>query len=383
MSDNTPSNENNQSSVGPADAPTSNTDHNHNYEEILLNLKNAEESREAMQDQLLRTVKYTGETNHKIMEVMGTVMEMVADQQKLFKSQHKHNKMKLFMWALPVFFLLFFMAKEAYDEQAKYKSPTGYVAQVSITGTIAPGSPTASADAVIPALRLAFEDNMAKGVLIKISSPGGSPAQAHLIYKEIKRLQALYPDKKMSLIGTDSLTSGAMWIAAASPKINVLESTYTGSIGVIVSQFNFGKAIKNYDVERLIITSGKNKSVLDPFAEPKEKSINKIATMASQIHQQFKDIMIESRGDRLKAEPDYLFSGEFWLGAEAVELGLADHVTTTTQLLLDDFGTVNIRDYSNKPGLLDKLSLSAKAMNESPLAQALNMLTYQPLPTFE
>jgi protease-4 len=224
---------------------------------------------------------------------------------------------------------------------------------------------------------------MAKGVLIKISSPGGSPAQAHLIYKEIKRLQALYPDKKMSLIGTDSLTSGAMWIAAASPKINVLESTYTGSIGVIVSQFNFGKAIKNYDVERLIITSGKNKSVLDPFAEPKEKSINKIATMASQIHQQFKDIMIESRGDRLKAEPDYLFSGEFWLGAEAVELGLADHVTTTTQLLLDDFGTVNIRDYSNKPGLLDKLSLSAKAMNESPLAQALNMLTYQPLPTFE
>ena len=105
--------------------------------------------------------------------------------------------------------------------------------------------------------------------------------------------------------------------------------------------------------------------------------------MANQIHTQFKNVMIESRGDKLKADHDYLFSGEFWLGAEAVELGLADEVTTTTQLLLDDFGTVNVRDYSNKPGLLDKISLSAKALNDSPLTQILNMMTYQPVPAFE
>lgn len=359
------------------------TSSDHKFNEILTHLSEAEQSREQMQDTLLKTVKYTGEANKKIMEVMGSVMTVLSDQQNLMRSQHKHNKVKLFLWALPVFIFLFFMAKEAYDEQAKFKSPTGYVAQVSITGTIEPGSPTASADSVIPALRKAFEDNMAKGVLIKISSPGGSPSQAHLIYSEIKRLQALHPNKKMALIGTDSLTSGAMWIAAASPTINVLESTYTGSIGVIVTQFNFGKAIKNYDVERLVITSGANKSVLDTFIEPKEKDINKIENMASQIHAQFKGIMMASRGDRLKADPEYLFSGEFWLGAEAAELGLVDNVTTTTQLLLDEFGTVNVRDYSNKPGLLDKLSLSAKAMTESPINQVLSMMTYQPLPAFE
>ena len=375
-------NENNQNNASQDDETHKSTP-NKQHDDILSLLEEARKSREDMEEKLMRTVRYTGETNHKVMDVLGTLMTVVVDQQNLMKSQHKHNKLKLLMWAMPVFLFLFFMAKEAYDEKAKYESPTGYVAQVSITGTIEPGSPTASADAVIPALRKAFEDKMAKGVLIKISSPGGSPAQAHLIYKEIKRLQALYPDKKMALIGTDSITSGAMWIAAASPEIHVLESTYTGSIGVIVSQFNFGKAIENYDVERLVITSGSNKSVLDQFIKPKEKDIQKIKTMANQIHTQFKNVMIESRGDKLKADHDYLFSGEFWLGAEAVELGLADEVTTTTQLLLDDFGTVNVRDYSNKPGLLDKISLSAKALNDSPLTQILNMMTYQPVPAFE
>lgn len=360
-----------------------NEKHHNQYDEILTHLDEASKSREQMQNQLLKTVKYTGETNKKVMDVMGTLLEVVVDQQKLHRSQHKSNRLKMLFWIMPVFFMLFFMAKQAYDEQQKYKSPTGYVAQVSITGTIAPGSPTASADVVIPALRKAFEDDQAKGVLIKISSPGGSPAQAHLIYEEIKRLQALHPQKKMSLIGTDSLTSGAMWIAAASPEINVLESTYTGSIGVIVSQFNFGKAIKNYDVDRLIITSGKSKSVLDSFVPPKEKDIAKIETMASQIHAQFKSIMLESRGDKLKADPDYLFSGEFWLGGEAVELGLADKVTTTTQLLLDEYQTVNIRDYSNKPSLLDKFSLAAQTLTQSHFEEQLAIRTYQALPSFE
>ncbi|MAI65146.1 MAG: hypothetical protein CL600_09770 [Alteromonas sp.] len=352
-------------------------------EEVLSRLDDAKANRGQMEDQLLKTVKYTGETNKKVMDVMGTLLTVVVDQQKLQKAQHKNNRMRLLFWAMPVFFMLFYMGKQAYDEQQKFKSPTGYVAQVAITGTIAPGSPTASADAVIPALRKAFEDNAAKGVLIKISSPGGSPAQAHLIYKEIKRLQTLYPEKQMALIGTDSLTSGAMWIAAAAPEINVLESTYTGSIGVIVSQFNFGKAIKNYDIERLIITSGTNKSVLDTFVPPKQKDIAKIEDMASQIHKQFKEIMIESRGDRLNADHNLLFSGEFWLGKEAVELGLADKVTTTTELLLEEFETVNIRDYSSKPGLLDKISLSAQALFSAPQAQSMAIRAYQPLPSFD
>jgi len=341
--------------------------------EILEKMRHLSSEKDKITEQLLRTIRYSGQTNDKIMEVL-------VEQQKLNKAQHKHNKLKFLFYLTPVFLMLFYWANQAYKEQTKYQSPTGYVAQVAITGQIKPGSPTASADAVIPALRAAFEDTNAKGVLIKISSPGGSPAQAHLIYEEIKRLQALYPDTKMSLIGEDSLTSGAMWIAAAAPEINVLSSTYTGSIGVIVSQFNFGKAIKNYDVERLIITSGNNKSVLDTFTEPKDKDIEKIRTMAGQIHAQFKDVVMTSRGDRLKADPDYLFSGEFWLGKEAMELGLVDHVTTTTQLLLDDFGTVNVRDYSNKPGFMDKIGLSASTLADSPLAALLEMMTYQPLP---
>jgi protease-4 len=131
--------------------------------EVITLLKQQVDSTKANEDQLLRTVKYTGETNSKIMEVM--------------TSQNKHNKIKLILFTLPVLFILISFGMKAYNESSKYDSDDGYVAQVKITGTIAVGSKTASAEAFIPSLRAVFADEKAKGILIRINSPGGSPTQ--------------------------------------------------------------------------------------------------------------------------------------------------------------------------------------------------------------
>lgn len=335
---------------------SSNSTETSHLREVITLLKQQVDSTKANEDQLLRTVKYTGETNSKIMEVM--------------TSQNKHNKIKLVLFTLPVIFILISFGMKAYNESSKYDSAEGYVAQVKITGVIEPNSKTASADAVIPSLRAAFADENAKGVLIRVSSPGGSPTQSHLIYDEIKRLQEVYPERKVALIGEDSLTSGAYWIASSVANFSVMETTYVGSIGVIVSTFDFSKIAERLEINRLVITSGKSKSQLDSFLPPKEKDIAKIRGVANQIHKKFIEVVTESRGDRLNGDPDMLFSGDYWLGQKAVELGLVDEVTTTTRLLIEKFGTENVRDYSSRPGFLDGIKLGSLVsilMGELPL----------------
>ncbi|MEO7129636.1 MAG: S49 family peptidase, partial [Rhodoferax sp.] len=64
-----------------------------------------------------------------------------------------------------------------------------HTAVVDIKGEIAAGGET-SADAVVAALRSAFEDDGAKAVVLLCNSPGGSPVQAGIMNDEIYRLKA-------------------------------------------------------------------------------------------------------------------------------------------------------------------------------------------------
>ena len=63
-----------------------------------------------------------------------------------------------------------------------------HTAVIEIKGEIASGG-DASAEAVVAAMRSAFEDTGAQAVVLLINSPGGSPVQAGIINDEIKRLE--------------------------------------------------------------------------------------------------------------------------------------------------------------------------------------------------
>jgi len=95
-----------------------------------------------------------------------------------------------------------------------------YVSIVTMEGAIMPGGAN-SAESVIDALKKAFKDEDSKGVILKVNSPGGTPTQASIIYDNIKRLKAEFPEKKFVVIGEDSMTSGAYMVAVASDKIYI------------------------------------------------------------------------------------------------------------------------------------------------------------------
>lgn len=228
----------------------------------------------------------------------------------------------------------------------------GYVAMVRIQGEIMPGSRT-SAQSIVPLLTEAFKDEDARGVLILINSPGGTPTQAAMIHDRILTLRESHPDKQVVVFAEDMLASGAYLVAVASPKIYATNSTMTGSIGVILQGFGFKEAAERFGIEPRIYTAGENKARLNPFAEVSDVDASSVHAMLDELHQQFIDTVRSGRGDRLIADDQILFSGDIWTGARAQTLGLIDKTSDLHSVMTSEFGTSHVREYRTRRGVFD------------------------------
>jgi|TARA_B100001059_G_scaffold143710_1_gene143649 signal peptide peptidase SppA len=211
----------------------------------------------------------------------------------------------------------------------------------------------------------AFSLKKAKAVAITINSPGGSPVQSHLIYKFI-RAKAKKNKLKVIVFAEDVAASGGYLIACAGDEIYANSSSIIGSIGVIYSSFGFTELIKKIGVERRVHTAGKNKSSLDPFQEEKSEDIERLKNIQLDLHKDFIKVVEESRGVKLKKDGIELFSGEFWAGRKAKELGLVDGLGNANEILKEKFGDdVVIKKFEKSKGWLSKkLSSSSNQVDQ-------------------
>ncbi len=211
----------------------------------------------------------------------------------------------------------------------------------------------------------AFSLKKAKAVAITINSPGGSPVQSHLIYRFIKA-QAKKNKKKVIVFAEDVAASGGYLIACAGDEIYANSSSIIGSIGVIYSSFGFTELIKKIGVERRVHTAGKNKSTLDPFLEEKTEDIERLKNIQLELHKDFIKVVEESRKSKLNKSEVELFSGEFWSGSKAKDLGLIDNVGNANEVLKEKFGEdVVIKKFEkSKSWLNKKLSSSSNQMDQ-------------------
>ncbi|NSL56642.1 S49 family peptidase [Uliginosibacterium aquaticum] len=229
-----------------------------------------------------------------------------------------------------------------------------HTALVRIEGTIAAGEKV-DAESVLPALRAAFEAKQAKGVLLLINSPGGSPVQAGLINDEIHRLRKLHPDKPVHAVVEDVCASGGYYIAVAADKIFVDKASIVGSIGVRMDGFGFTGTMEKLGVERRSITAGENKAFLDPFSPQNPKHLEFAKGMLAEVHQQFIDVVRAGRGKRLKESPE-MFSGLFWSGAKSIELGLTDGLGSLDSVARDEIKAEKIKDYTRGENVAERLA---------------------------
>lgn len=201
--------------------------------------------------------------------------------------------------------------------------PKARVNFVRLEGVISSSKKHLSLEKLNEVLEEAFEGSP-DYVALLINSPGGSPVQSALIGNRIRQLAKEHEVTVLAYV-EDVAASGGYWLACAADEIIAQDASIVGSIGVISGGFGFTEAMKKIGVERRLYTAGENKSFLDPFSEAKEDDIERLKTLQLDIHETFKTWVKSRRGDKIKGEGH--FTGEFWTGAKALELGIIDKVS--------------------------------------------------------
>ncbi|MBI4273858.1 MAG: S49 family peptidase [Rhizobiales bacterium] len=222
----------------------------------------------------------------------------------------------------------------------RFRAGTAIVPVVRLTGVIGfttPLRPGLTLSSVARSLERAFSVRRARAVALAINSPGGSAVQAHLIHQRIRQLAK---DKKLPVLAfiEDVGASGGYMIACAGDEIICDPSSIVGSIGVIGATFGFQMLLEKIGVERRVYTAGEHKSMLDPFLPENPDDVRRLKAIQSNIHERFIALVKASRGAKLTGPESALFSGEYWSGEKALELGLVDRLGDLRATLRERFG---------------------------------------------
>lgn len=231
------------------------------------------------------------------------------------------------------------------------------VGVLRLTGIIGAGSIGAfrrglSAAALAGPIERAFSLPNLQAVALVINSPGGSPVQSSLI---ARRIRDLADERNVPVYAfvEDVAASGGYWLALAADQIYADASSIVGSIGVISAGFGLHRLIEKLGVDRRVYATGARKGMLDPFRPEDPDEVEHFAALQGDVYDTFKEYVRLRRAPRLKETADDLFSGAFWSGRRALDLGLIDGLGDLRNVLRDRFGkTVRLWPVSTRPGWL-------------------------------
>ena len=136
----------------------------------------------------------------------------------------------------------------------------------------------------------------------------------------------------------DAAASGGYLLACAADEIFADESSIIGSIGVVSSGFGFVELLEKLGIERRVYTAGKSKAMLDPFKEEKVEDVARLKELQEDVHDTFRSIVKSRRGDRIVVSDEEVYTGAFWTGRRANEMGLIDGIGELTKTMQEKYG---------------------------------------------
>jgi len=223
---------------------------------------------------------------------------------------------------------------------ARFRTDRPVVPVLRLSGVIGfstPLRPGLSLAGIARALDRLFAVRNAKAVALLINSPGGSPAQSHLIFRRIRDL-AREKDRNVIAFVEDAAASGGYMLACAADEIIADDNSVVGSIGVVGGSFGFDKLIAKIGIERRLYTSGEHKAMLDPFLPEDPADVERLKALQREIHDDFIALVKSRRGGKLNGPDETLFSGEYWTGRRALGFGLIDAIGDLRSTLRQRFG---------------------------------------------
>ncbi len=193
-----------------------------------------------------------------------------------------------------------------------------YVQGVLLTGSLPTGFGIATSEEITKSLKDASEDEGVKAIVMRINSPGGSPAASEEIVAAMKKVK-----KPIVVSMGDVAASGAYYISAPADRIIANPDTLTGSIGVI---WEFQNKSAFYDEEGTSFYIAKTGELKDMGGDWRGLS-DEEKKYADQIIQEAYDRFVKevATGRNLSvSKVKDLADGRIYTGAKARELGLVD-----------------------------------------------------------
>jgi len=257
-------------------------------------------------------------------------------------SGKKSRKMVLTLICLAIFFLIIVpFVYTIFAKEVKF----GNVAMIKINGPIMDtregflGQKTVTSEKVKGFIEEAENSEDVKVILLEINSPGGAPVASEEVAKKIKKAK-----KPVVALIKDEGTSGAYWIASSADRIFANRMSYTGSIGVISSYLEFSGLMDKYGVGYERLVAGDNKDIGIPYRKLTSDEEKIIQNKLDKVHDYFIEAVAENR-NLSEEKVRKLATGEFYLGSEALDLGLIDELG----------GSDEVEEYIKKTYVLEKI----------------------------
>ena len=272
----------------------------------------------------------------------------------LIKERESERKFKLIGRAV-IFglFLLITVSVMFSSSGASYSKD--HVAIININGEISSNGPV-NVQNIIPHIEKAINNNSCLGIILKINSPGGSATQSKIIFDEINKFKKIN-DKKIYTVIEDVGASGGYYIAASGDMIFANASSIVGSIGVRLDSFNVSSLMEKLGIESQVISSGEDKTMLDPFNKLTEKHRLHLKTLLASIHNQFISDIQKSRSSKINE--NNVFTGLFWTGTEALKIGLIDEIASVYDVNEKYFNNIELITYNKEDNFFKDLMKTA------------------------
>ncbi len=274
--------------------------------------------------------------------------------ESILEERKSDKKYKFFSRSLFVLIIIFIVISLALSTSKNVSYSNQHVAVIEISGMISSAGPVNS-ELILPHVENAIKNNNCIGIILKINSPGGSATQSKIIFDEINKIKSK-SEKKLYAVIEDVGASGGYYIAASADKIFSSSSSIVGSIGVRLDSFNVQGLMEKLGIESQILSSGKDKTILDPFSDLSDYHKIHLKKLLKSIHNQFISDITDSRGTRISSD---VFTGLFWTGIEATKIGLVDEILSIYDVTEKYFDDTQLIVYNKEDDLLKELFKSS------------------------
>jgi len=212
-----------------------------------------------------------------------------------------------------------------------------YVETLYIEGTISESNTNAygmaggyNHDWTLDEIDALIEDEKNKGILLYINSGGGGTYESDEMYLALKKYKDL-TGRPIYAYYAQTAASGAVYISMAADEIYSNRMTMTGSIGVMIQNYDASELMEKIGIKETNVISGKNKDMGNETGLTEEQRAI-MQSIVDESYEIFVGIVSEERGISLEKTKE-LADGRLYTPLQAKELGLIDHICSYDEFM--------------------------------------------------